>query len=129
MPDLIDRVIRILDRGAAERADGEQIGRAAGQGDESRAHADHRLAAQYRLPSALRELSHLRAAILQLCVRERAQISNEEWLLLHADLDEVMVLAAVRLHDAGQAELRSRPDRSGCARRRSRRAWSSGRAR
>jgi len=107
LPDVIDRVIRILDRGAAEGADGEQIGRAAGQGNESRAHADHRLAVQYRLPSALRELSHLRAAILQLCVRERVQISNEEWLLLHADLDEVMVLAAVRLHDAGQTELRA----------------------
>jgi PAS domain S-box-containing protein len=107
LPELIDRMIRMLDRGAAEGERGEQMGRAAGQGDESRAHADDRLAAEYGLPSALRELSHLRVAILQLAVREHAQVPSQEWLLLHADLDEVMALSAVRLHEAAQAQLRA----------------------
>jgi PAS domain S-box-containing protein len=106
LPDLIDRAIRVLEAGPADRADGEQVGRSVGGGDESRAHAEDRLAARYGLRSALRELSHLRAAVLDLCAREGATIANEQWLLFNADLDEVMVLAASRLHEAAQAELR-----------------------
>lgn len=107
VPELIARVIRLLDRDAGEVRDMERVGRSAGQGDESQAHADDRLAARYALPSALKELSHLRAAVFELCARERAAIPNQQLLLLNAQLDEAMVMAAVRLHEAAQAELRA----------------------
>jgi PAS domain S-box-containing protein len=107
VPDLIDRVVQVLERGGDADVRREEIGRAAGRAGEAHAHADNRLASHYAVPSALRELSHLRAAVLELCVRENATIASEQWLLFNADLDEVMLLAAVRLHDAAQADLRA----------------------
>src|SRR5436305_13181960 len=57
VPDLIDRAVNVLERCGDDEARREEIGRAAGRGGESKAHAEARLASHFGLPSVLRELS------------------------------------------------------------------------
>lgn len=87
IPKLIDALSRDLDTPGADEA----AGRAIGSGTIARAHARHRAANGYSLTEALRELSHFRAAILDLCIAAGVTLDDGAAKLLHAAIDESMV--------------------------------------
>jgi PAS domain S-box-containing protein len=92
-PDLRDQVPSLLDGLAhdLEAAEGgEAEGRVLGASQTAREHARHRAADGYRVVEALRGMSHLRAAILELCAEERVPVEGDAAQLLHAALDEYM---------------------------------------
>ena len=111
IPALLARLIDTLEQEGALEQDSERAGRRIGTAAESTAHARERFFEGYKLPGALRELSHLRAAIGDLCKDEGASITVDEQLLLNAALDEAMAAAADAIHHAAQAELRASEER------------------
>jgi signal transduction histidine kinase len=72
----------------------------------SRDHAARRLAQEYSTASAVREFSHLRAAILSLCYAERVEVAAFEAALLHTTIDEAMTTVAVEMDEAGNRQLK-----------------------
>lgn len=111
IPSLIERLITTLEARTGRLGDSERAGRHIGTAAESQAHARERFLEGYELPAALRELSHLRAAIGDLCKSEGVPLPGDEVLLLNAALDEAMAAAADAIHQAAQAELRASEER------------------
>ncbi|APR78789.1 Hypothetical protein A7982_04136 [Minicystis rosea] len=70
--ELLDVMSAALDACDQRRIDGDREGRAAGRAWLTREHAQERFFSAYTLDEALRELSHLRATITDLC--QEAQI-------------------------------------------------------
>lgn len=97
IPALIDRLAAMLAGPALTERDARAIGR----GALPVAHGKERIAEGYTLSSGLRELSHLRSALLEHAVSGAWGARN--LLLVHAALDETMI--AVALMD--EAEHRS----------------------
>ena len=95
IPALLEQLtVTLAQRGrAAEHA--EERGREIGQIGPAQAHARQRLRESYSLAEALRELSHLRAAVIDLCAAEGVDLAGEEALLVHSALDESMTTAAI----------------------------------
>ncbi|MFO0579941.1 MAG: PAS domain S-box protein [Polyangia bacterium] len=111
IPSLLERLITTLEGCASVRSDSERAGRRIGTAADSQAHARERFLQGYKLPAALRELSHLRAAIGDLCRSEGVPMNGDEVLLLNAALDEAMAAAAEAIHQAAQAELLTSEER------------------
>jgi signal transduction histidine kinase len=102
LPELLDDVIHRLETINGGEAGGREVG-----GSESaREHARHRGAVGYRLTEALRELSHFRAAIGDLCIAENVALELDAAQLLHAAIDECMTIGADELERAEVATMR-----------------------
>jgi signal transduction histidine kinase len=99
IPELIDRLLARLARHPAEGW-GERMGREVGGSGAAVTHARHRAAVHYTLVEALRELSHFRAVILELCHENAVVVSLDEATLLHATIDELMSTSAGELEKA-----------------------------
>jgi signal transduction histidine kinase len=96
VPALLLKIISRLVRHPSEEW-GEQAGREIGSDDLGREHARYRITLHYTLEEAMRELSHLRAALLELCDEHAVSMNHEEAILLHTTLDELMTISAREL--------------------------------
>jgi signal transduction histidine kinase len=90
VPTLIDHIVDALDSATQESGSGEAGGRAIGTNQDAEGHAAHRAAERYSIEEALRELSHLRGAIVELCSEEGVNLEGEAAQLVHTTLDETM---------------------------------------
>jgi PAS domain S-box-containing protein len=102
IPALLERLTETLEERSELELGSERAGRRIGTAAESRAHARERFFEGYKLPGALRELSHLRSAIGDMCKAEGAAVTMDELLLLNAALDEAMAAAAEAIHQAAR---------------------------
>lgn len=107
-PALLDHVPAILDRisftvEAAEDG-GEATARELDVGPSAEAHGRDRFARKYTLKEALRELSHLRAAILAVCARRAVPLEGARAQALHAAFDEIMSTVAIEMEQAARAD-------------------------
>jgi len=71
----------------------------------AQAHALHRFANGYTLAHAMREMTHFRATVLDLCGREGARLEGEEAKLLQAMIDAALVTVAVEMEQAARNDL------------------------
>lgn len=94
IPDFLDVLAEALEENAG-RQDGERKGRKIGAGETSKAHARMRNIVGYNLDEALRELSHLRAAILEISLGP--SVDGQSSLLLHTAIDRAMGEVAAEL--------------------------------
>jgi signal transduction histidine kinase len=102
IPAFLDELARKMDRMTS--ANGEQRGREANA--PATEHAKERYAERYTTMAALRELSHLRAVIIDLCFRERVVLDADTAQLLHAAVDAAMARAAAEIEAASHRALR-----------------------
>ena len=101
IPSLINTMLKRVTHHPSEPW-GERVGRAMGGSDEvGLAHAQHRFRVHYSLTEALRELSHFRSALLELCEEKVVTLTFEETKLVHATIDELMTISASELERAG----------------------------
>jgi signal transduction histidine kinase/CheY-like chemotaxis protein len=91
-PAIIQRLATTL-RILAEHP--EELGRLVGSTEEAQDHVRDRMEAEYSVPEVLRELSHLRLAIVDLC--EDALPDRPAASILHAAFDQMMINAADEL--------------------------------
>jgi signal transduction histidine kinase len=89
IPTLVTRLLQRL-AWHAPNDWGEQAGRDTGANELGLAHAQQRSAAHFTIGEALRELSHFREAILELCTENEIVLKLEEAKLLHTTIDELM---------------------------------------
>ncbi|MEO7111117.1 MAG: sensor histidine kinase [Polyangiaceae bacterium] len=90
IPTLVTRLLQRLAWHPPENW-GERAGRDMGGSNElGLAHAQQRSAANFTIAEALRELSHFREAILELCAENKIVLRLEEAKLLHTTIDELM---------------------------------------
>lgn len=71
----------------------------------AQAHALHRFANGYTLGHALREMTHFRAAVVDLCGKEGARLEGQEAKLLQAMIDAALTTVAVEMEQAARSEL------------------------
>lgn len=95
IPEILDVLIRGLERRTGET--GEESGRSVGVSAPAERHAQLRILHGYSLAEALRELSHLRCALIELRFEEGVVLEAEEILMLHSTIDEMMGLGAVEV--------------------------------
>ena len=89
VPELLECVIRTLDAPGGEAArQAIDVSRVA------RAHARQRMGVAYGLVEELRELSHFRAAVLDLCAAEGLRLRGDAVTRLNAAIDESMIVGA-----------------------------------
>jgi signal transduction histidine kinase len=93
-PALVARLARGLDGAATTDDRSSLVGRRVGQSEASHAHAAERFASGFTLEQVLRELAHLRLAILELCARAGVTVTLDCSLLIQAGIDEMMVMGA-----------------------------------
>jgi signal transduction histidine kinase len=100
IPELVDHIPQLIDRlldrlSFQSETGGEWTGpeneEASGVGV---AHAHHRRSLDYTLTEALRELSHFRSAVLDLCLEYVVLPNGTEAYVLHSTIDEMMVSSA-----------------------------------
>jgi signal transduction histidine kinase/ActR/RegA family two-component response regulator len=91
-PAIVQRLASTL-RTFAEHP--EQLGRLVGSTEEAQEHVRDRMQAEYSVPEILRELSHLRLAIVDLC--DGALPDSSAAAILHAAFDQMMINAADEL--------------------------------
>jgi PAS domain S-box-containing protein len=97
-PELHDHIPELLDR-IAEDIEAHEGG-ALGACQSAREHARHRASEGYGLTEALRELSHFRAVILEICAEQRVAVEGDAAGLLHAAIDESMTTGADEMERA-----------------------------
>jgi signal transduction histidine kinase len=71
----------------------------------AQAHALHRFANGYTLGHALREMTHFRATVVDLCGKEGARLEGQEAKLLQAMIDAALTTVAVEMEQAARADL------------------------
>jgi len=91
-PEIVDRLVAAL-RTIAERP--EDLGRLVGATEEAEAHVRGRIEAAYSIPEVLRELSHLRLAIAELC--SDALPDPTAAAIVHSAFDQMMINAGDEL--------------------------------
>jgi signal transduction histidine kinase len=99
VPALLAKLVSIL-RQHPSSAWGERAGRELGSVGLGRAHARQRLMLHYTVEEAMRELSHFRAALLELCEEHAVTLNREESILVHTTVDELMAASAAELEHA-----------------------------
>lgn len=102
LDELNDSLAASLEEGQPGGASGPEIG----GGRAAREHVRHRFAEGYSLAEELRELAHVRAAIVNLCAQHGVVLAGEEAQLVHSTLDEVMITSAVEMEKIASADLR-----------------------
>jgi signal transduction histidine kinase len=113
IPHFIDQLARSLEDPGAQGGvpeSGEERGRELGSNGVTVAHARQRIAERYTTSAALRELSHFRAVITDLCFREMVVLDHDSAQLLHAAIDSAMSRAACEIERAGHGALREEVD-------------------
>lgn len=103
VPEIIDQLCASLHERARH---GEASGRGIGQSEPTHEHAQHRIAERYSLTEALRELSHFRLLLVDVCNDEGVAVEREEAKLVHAAIDESMSTVAVAMEEAAERDLR-----------------------
>jgi signal transduction histidine kinase len=106
-PELRDHIPKLIDNLAdcLEAVEGaEASGRAIGAGGNSREHARDRIESDYSLTEAMRELSHFRAAILDLCATQGAVLDSDAARCLHAAIDQSMISGSDEMERAAVAK-------------------------
>lgn len=106
IPKLINRMIEALLVPETHEGSGEAAGRVIGRNSEATAHAHQRIFEHYSINAAMRELSHFRAALLDLFWEEGMPLEGRAALLVHATIDESMSTAATEMEQAATIELR-----------------------
>jgi signal transduction histidine kinase len=101
-PALIDRIVGCLDGSGGEAA-GRLIPNA-----EGREHARQRLAKEYEVTEAMTELSHLRAAILDLAAEQGVRLDRNCALCLHLAIDQSMISGCREMERAKVEKSRER---------------------
>ena len=101
IPDIIDDLVRVLEASEASEASGRGLGTS----EAAKEHARHRLAKGFSLAEALREFSHFRAALVDMCTAEGVMLTGEPAELVHATLDENMITGASEMERAELATL------------------------
>jgi signal transduction histidine kinase len=71
----------------------------------AQAHALHRFANGYTLGHALREMTHFRATVVDLCGKAGARLEGQEAKLLQAMIDAALTTVAVEMEQAARADL------------------------
>jgi signal transduction histidine kinase len=102
VPNILDAIIAALESGLAGSE--EHAGRELAEARMPRQHAEERFEEGYTLAALLRELSHLRAAIVDAYWDER-DFDTRGVRFLHAALDECAAIAAVQLETAARQQL------------------------
>ncbi|WP_437573836.1 ATP-binding protein [Sorangium sp. So ce887] len=106
IPSLLDQIVDALLRPDVERAGGGARGRAIGSSSVAKEHARSRFVCEYGLDHALRELSLLRAEILEECCSASIALDGDPAQLLHSAIDTAMSTVAVTMAQAASNELR-----------------------
>jgi signal transduction histidine kinase len=96
VPALIDRIVRLL-RECATHGKGESAGRKLGHDHSAREHADQRAQNAYSLGATLRELSHLRVSIMDVCDDAGVVLARDTARLIHTAIDEGTKTAATEI--------------------------------
>jgi signal transduction histidine kinase len=109
-PELRDHVPLLIDDLADALAKletgGEAAGRELGNDSKAREHAQLRFTERYSVAEAVRELSHFRAAVLDLYSERGAPLDGQAAQLIHATIDESMITVATEMEHAVTEELR-----------------------
>lgn len=105
-PKLLDELVASLLQSVQPGTPGGATGLEIGHSETAKAHVRHRIAQRYTLAEELRELSALRAVIVDLCAQEGVALGGEESQLVHSAIDEVMTTAAVHMEQMSSADLR-----------------------
>jgi signal transduction histidine kinase len=103
IPKLLDDLIDALAKGSS--GNGEQ-GVVIGSSEAAKAHVRHRFEQQFSLEDLLRELAHIRVAIINLAAQEDVKLAGSEAQLVHSAIDEVMNTAACAMAEMTSADLR-----------------------
>jgi signal transduction histidine kinase len=93
-PALLDRLALALERAPHTCERPSAIGATVGDSAASHAHASDRFAEGFTLAEVVRELSHLRAAVLELYAVERLPLELDAGRVIHSAIDEMMALGA-----------------------------------
>jgi signal transduction histidine kinase len=104
VPEMLDDFVRLLEASEASEASG----RCLGASDAAREHARQRLAKRFPLDETLREFSHFRAALIDLCTEAGIALEGDVAELVHATVDENMITGASEMEQAKLAELTQR---------------------
>jgi len=104
MPGVIDNIIGAL---ATLEAGGEVEEREVISTDQAIHHAQLRFTERYSVAEAIREMSHFRIAVHDLCAEKGAPLNGKSSRLVHATIDEDMVTVARVMELAIARELRS----------------------
>ena len=91
-PEIVDLLVAAL-RTLAE--DPEDLGRLVGDTEEAQSQVRRRIEAEYSMPELLRELSHLRFAIVEVC--DNVLPDCRSGAILHSAFDQMMVNAGDEL--------------------------------
>jgi signal transduction histidine kinase len=102
VPQLVASLIAALEQESAK--DESNAGRALAEEFMPREHAQDRFQQGYTLTAALRELSHLRACILDALVGEE-DLSRDGLRFMHAALDQCMTIAAQQMERSRTREV------------------------
>ena len=108
IPELLKCLIDALDTELSTLRTAEAGGRTTGAAEPARKHARLRLDDGYTLAEALRELSHFRTALLDICAHAGLALDPAESILVHATVDESMRTGAVEMERLARAELEDR---------------------
>jgi hypothetical protein len=101
VPELLEQIVTALDEFAKWRDDPEGRGEKAGSGPVAMRHVRLRTRQGYDLSQVLRELHHLRGAIVDRCEEELVHFGGDPARIVHDAIDAAMTLAALnREHPA-----------------------------
>jgi signal transduction histidine kinase len=104
IPEIIDEIVRVLDASHASEACGRELG----SSPAAKEHARQRRSRGFALAEAIREFSHFRAALVDLCTAEGVPLEGDGAELVHAAIDETMVTGASEIEEATVAEMEQR---------------------
>ncbi|MGK3997458.1 ATP-binding protein [Sorangium sp. So ce1024] len=105
VPDLFDDLVEVLSASRRAEQRGGEDAELVGASARVEEHARLCAAQGHCIAAALRELSHLRAALLEVCVEQGISLGVREAQVLHAALDATMWTTAVEIEAATRAAL------------------------
>ena len=95
VPELLGRIADALEEFASWRDDAEARGELAGRSPSAVQHVRVRTREGYDLSQVMRELHHLRDAIIDVCEGELVNVGGDGARLIHGAIDAAMMTAAV----------------------------------
>ena len=94
VPELLERIVSALEEFATWRDNAEARGELAGRGPAATKHVRLRMREGYNLAQVLRELHHLRDAIMDVCEGELVHVGGDGARIVHGAIDAAMMIAA-----------------------------------
>jgi len=95
VPELLEQIATALEEYAKWRDDAEGRGEKAGTGPAAASHVRLRARQGYDVSQVLRELHHLRGAIVDVCEEELVHFGGDPARIVHDAIDAAMTLAAI----------------------------------